>query len=96
MNVAYHSDLSITVYWVQDIPECVAERLWDWGYTKETASLPLAVYASKEVIRLIDIEDDYYFLDYGGTSYLQIIREDALKFLEKYEEHTLADGIVID
>lgn len=84
MDKAYNDALPVPVYWVQDLPVCVAERLWDWGYTVDTASIGQAVFASMEVIRLIQAKDDYYYLDYADTAYLQIMKEDAEKFLSKY------------
>lgn len=73
--------------WFKDVPNCAWERLYDWGYTFETATIGEVIVACETIIDMIETKDDYYFLDYWDKPILlEIYKEKAHHFLSMYAQ----------
>lgn len=73
--------------WEKDVPYCIRERLWDWGYIleSESVSVGFVVGAAHKMLEMIEQNDCYYadLLEVSPSEVANIKREVTV-FLETY------------
>lgn len=76
---------NVAFLWVKDVPHCAWERLFDWGYTKETVAVGHVLVACETILQLIEEKDDYYFLEFDDMPlFIAGMTAEAQGFIDKY------------